>query len=186
MNLRCAGCAGCCVDWRPLDPAAAGTDRTGDRHPLDDAYDLVPLTRDEVAAFLADGLADVLRPRLFTPAPADDRVAIDGIDVAAVDDRPVGYAIVIPGPETVAYLPELAVAPDRQREGYGSALLEYVCAELAGDGYDQLRLSVLAVDERARQFYDSCGFQRLERLPDEFERGDGILLATDLELDPDE
>ena len=89
MNLRCAGCAGCCVDWRPLDPAAAGTDRTGDRHPLDDAYDLVPLTRDEVAAFLADGLADVLRPRLFTPAPADDRVAIDGIDVAAVDDRPV-------------------------------------------------------------------------------------------------
>jgi len=89
MELGCAGCAGCCVDWRPLDPAAAGTDRTGDRHPLDDGYDLVPLTRDEVAAFLADGLADVLRPRLFTPAPADDRVAIDGTDVAAVDDRPV-------------------------------------------------------------------------------------------------
>ena len=41
MKLRCVGCAGCYVDWRPLDTAAAGTDRTGDRHPLDD--DLVPL-----------------------------------------------------------------------------------------------------------------------------------------------
>ena len=89
MELNCAGCAGCCVDWRPLNPAAAGTDRTGDRHPLDDSYDLVPLTRDEVAAFLADGLADVLKPRLFTPAPTDDSVVLDGVDVAAVDGRPV-------------------------------------------------------------------------------------------------
>lgn len=89
MELDCAGCAGCCVDWRPLNPAAAGTDRTGDRHPLDDSYDLVPLTRDEVAAFLADGLADVLKPRLFTPAPTDDSVVLDGVDVAAVGGRPV-------------------------------------------------------------------------------------------------
>lgn len=104
----------------------------------------------------------------------------------AVDHRPVGYAIVIPGPEDVAYLPELAVAPDRQREGYGSALLEYVCAELAADGYDRLRLSVLAADERARQFYDDCGFEQVERLPEEFERGDGLLLAKDLEPDTGE
>jgi len=135
-----------------------------------------------------DRLRQIQTTALAEPWPELLETAVGGYPpvYVAVDDRPVGYAIVIPGPETVAYLPELAVAPDRQREGYGSALLEYVCAELAGDGYDQLRLSVLAVDERARQFYDSCGFQRLERLPDEFERGDGILLATDLELDPDE
>ena len=89
MDLRCEGCAGCCVDWRPLAPTAAGSDRTGRRPPIDDRYDLVPLTRDEVAAFLDDGLGDVLTPRLFEPAARDDTAQIDGIDVAAVGDRPV-------------------------------------------------------------------------------------------------
>ncbi|OYR79523.1 zinc/iron-chelating domain-containing protein [Halorubrum distributum] len=89
MELDCEGCAGCCVDWRPLDPAAAGSDRTGPRPPLDDAYDLVPLTRDEVARFVDDGLGDALIPRLFEPAERDDSVRIDGVELAAVDDRPV-------------------------------------------------------------------------------------------------
>jgi Fe-S-cluster containining protein len=89
MELRCEGCAGCCVDWRPLDPDAAGSDRAGDRPPLDDTYDLAPLTRDEVAGFLDDGLGDALVPRLFEPAERDARVAIDGVEVAAARDRPV-------------------------------------------------------------------------------------------------
>ena len=89
MELDCEGCAGCCVDWRPLDPDAAGSDRTGSRPPLDDAYDLVPLTRDEVARFVDGGLGDALVPRLFEPAERDDSVRIDGIDLAALDGRPV-------------------------------------------------------------------------------------------------
>ena len=89
MELRCEGCAGCCVDWRPLAPDAAGTDRTGSRPPIDDVYDLVPLTRDEIADFLDDGLGDVLVPRLFEPADGDDAVRIDGVDAAAAGDRPV-------------------------------------------------------------------------------------------------
>ena len=89
MELRCEGCAGCCVDWRPLAPAAAGSDRTGRRPPLDDAYDLVPLTRDEVARFLGDALGDALVPRLFEPAEGDSAVRIDGVAVAAAGDRPV-------------------------------------------------------------------------------------------------
>jgi len=89
MELDCEGCAGCCVDWRPLDPAAAGSDRTGPRPPLDDVYDLAPLTRDEVAGFVDDGLGDALVPRLFEPAERDDSVRIDGVELAAVGDRPV-------------------------------------------------------------------------------------------------
>ncbi|WP_435097847.1 YkgJ family cysteine cluster protein [Halorubrum sp. N11] len=89
MELRCEGCAGCCVDWRPLAPDAAGTDRTGSRPPIDDAYDLVPLTRDEIARFLDDGLGDVLVPRLFEPADGDDTVRIDAVEVAAAGDRPI-------------------------------------------------------------------------------------------------
>ena len=89
MELDCEGCAGCCVDWRPLDPAAAGSDRTGPRPPLDDAYDLVPLTRDEVAGFVEDGLGDALVPRLFEPSERDDSVRVDGVDLAAANGRPV-------------------------------------------------------------------------------------------------
>ncbi|EMA60328.1 YkgJ family cysteine cluster protein [Halorubrum lipolyticum] len=89
MELRCEGCAGCCVDWRPLAPEAAGSDRAGDRPPLDDVYGLAPLTRDEVAAFLDDGLGDALVPRLFEPAERDATVSIDGVEVAAARDRPV-------------------------------------------------------------------------------------------------
>ncbi|MFC5277547.1 YkgJ family cysteine cluster protein [Halorubrum rubrum] len=89
MELRCEGCAGCCVDWRPLTPEAAGSDRAGRRPPLDDVYDLVPLTRDEAVRFLDRGLGDVMTPRLFEPAEGDDRVRIDGVDLAAVDGRPV-------------------------------------------------------------------------------------------------
>ena len=89
MELRCEGCAGCCVDWRPLAPEAAGSDRVGRRPPLDDVYGLAPLTRDEVVAFLDRGLGDVMTPRLFEPAEGDDRVRIDGTDLAAAGGRPV-------------------------------------------------------------------------------------------------
>ncbi|MWV63569.1 YkgJ family cysteine cluster protein [Halorubrum sp. JWXQ-INN 858] len=94
MELDCEGCAGCCVDWRPLRPDDDAVDgaaarRAGRRPPLDDVDGLVPLSRDEVAAFLGDGLGDVLVPRLFEPAEGDDRREIDGIDVAAAGGRPV-------------------------------------------------------------------------------------------------
>jgi Fe-S-cluster containining protein len=89
MELRCEDCAGCCVDWRALAPDAAGSDRAGDRPPLDDVYGLAPLTRDEVAAFLEDGLGDALVPRLFEPAERDATASIDGVEVAAAGDRPV-------------------------------------------------------------------------------------------------
>jgi Fe-S-cluster containining protein len=89
MELDCEGCAGCCVDWRPLDPAATGSDRTGPRPPLDDVYDLAPLTRDEVARFVEDELGDAVVPRLFEPAERDETVTVDGTDLAAVDGRPV-------------------------------------------------------------------------------------------------
>ncbi len=98
----------------------------------------------------------------------------------AVDTVPIGYTIVVPGPEDVVYLPEIAIAPDRQREGHGSALLGAVCDELASDGYDELRLTAEASDERAREFYRQNGFEPIERLPDEYESGDGVLFARDL------
>jgi ribosomal-protein-alanine N-acetyltransferase len=97
------------------------------------------------------------------------------------DGRPVGYAIVVAEADGVAYIPELAVHPDEQGQGYGSDLLSWLCETLAAEGYQQLRLTVQASDERARRFYDRHGFDRLERLTDHFEDGDGLLLGRPLE-----
>jgi ribosomal-protein-alanine N-acetyltransferase len=94
------------------------------------------------------------------------------------DGDPLGYAIVVAG-ET-AYCPELAVRPDRQGEGHGSRLLAAVADRLAARGCTELRLTVLADDDRARSFYTDRGFERIDRLPDHFDRGDGLVLSRPL------
>lgn len=88
MDLNCEGCAGCCVDWRPLG-GAPDHERSGRYRALDDTYNLVPLTRDEVREFLEAGYGDALVPRLFAAEDPDRTVTIDGHDVAAMGDRPL-------------------------------------------------------------------------------------------------
>ena len=89
MEVDCEGCAGCCIDWRPLAPDDLDTDheRRGPYRPLDDTYNLAPLSSDEVRAFLDRGYAAALTPRLFA---IDDgpHVTVDGVELAAVADRP--------------------------------------------------------------------------------------------------
>ncbi|WP_117593651.1 YkgJ family cysteine cluster protein [Haloprofundus halophilus] len=91
MKVNCEGCAGCCVDWRPVAPEALDHERRGRRDPLDDTYNLVPLTRDEVKAFLDEGLGDVTTPRLFRADGGTNSVTVDGYELAAVDGGPVFY-----------------------------------------------------------------------------------------------
>lgn len=90
MEVDCQGCAGCCIDWRPLTGRDIDHERTGPFEPLDDTHNLVPLAREEVRAFVDAGYGDALRPRLWR---ADDHrsVTLDGIDVAAIDGRPVFF-----------------------------------------------------------------------------------------------
>lgn len=88
MELNCEGCAGCCVDWRPLADDPSDHERRGPREPLDDAYNLVPLTRADARAFLDAGLADALTPRLWRD---ESGVEIDGVSLAAIGDRPAFF-----------------------------------------------------------------------------------------------
>jgi hypothetical protein len=90
MRVDCEGCAGCCIDWRPLTARPLDHERRGPRPPLDDTYNLVPLTRDEVRDFVADGLGDALVPRLWR-AEGEAGVEIDGMEVAAVAGRPAFF-----------------------------------------------------------------------------------------------
>lgn len=99
-------------------------------------------------------------------------------------DQPVGYALAVTdGDDDAAYLAELAVAPDHQGEGYGSALVAALVERLRDAGVDELRVTVRVVDEDARGFYRAQEFERRERLPDHYDAGDGLLFARDLECD---
>lgn len=100
MEVNCEGCAGCCLDWRPLTESDSLHDRGGPGDPLDDAYNLVPLTRDDVRAFVAEGLADATMPRLWTVETGG--VTVDGYRLAALDDRPVFYLGLQTPPKPVA------------------------------------------------------------------------------------
>lgn len=102
MEVNCADCAGCCLDWRPLAPTPLDHERRGQRVPLDDAYNLVPLTRDETRRFVDAGYGDVLTPRLFAPGDGDDHVRLGGYDVAALDGKPVFFVGLRKAPKPVA------------------------------------------------------------------------------------
>lgn len=71
------------------DGDAEGTaDDVPRRQPLDDDPNFVPLTRDEVRAFLEAGLAAAMTPRFFTVSDEREALEIDGRQVAAIAGRP--------------------------------------------------------------------------------------------------
>jgi hypothetical protein len=88
MKVNCEGCAGCCIDWRALAPEGIDHERRGSRRPIDDAYNLVPLTRDDVRGFVGADLGDAMTPRLWE---ADSGVEIDGTTLATIDGKPAFF-----------------------------------------------------------------------------------------------
>ena len=102
MRVHCEGCAGCCIDWRSIAPDSFDDhERHGSRQPLDDAYNLVPLTREDARAFLDAGFADALTPRLWRVEEGSS-VEVDGVRLAAVDGKPVFFLGIRKPPKPVA------------------------------------------------------------------------------------
>lgn len=91
MDVNCEGCAGCCIDWRPITDVSLSGEHDGDRPPIDDTYNLAPLRSGEARSLVDAGYGDAMTPRLFEAGPDDDTVCIDGVDLAAIGDRPVFY-----------------------------------------------------------------------------------------------
>ncbi|WP_226004923.1 YkgJ family cysteine cluster protein [Natrinema salinisoli] len=130
MEVNCEDCAGCCMDWQSLlaDGDASTTardadggdgrrtdrqrarkpfagrddDREASREPLDDDTNFVPLTRDEVRAFLESGMGAALQPRFWHARTESEGVEIDGRTVAAVAGRPVFFVGLRKPPKPVA------------------------------------------------------------------------------------
>ena len=112
MRLECEGCAGCCLDWRPLVPDGSDHERRGRREPLDDRYNFPQLSGREVRGFIQVGYGDALTVRLFAPAEGDDAVCVDGHDLAAIRGRPVFLVGLRVAPKPVAPFGIDADAPD--------------------------------------------------------------------------
>jgi ribosomal-protein-alanine N-acetyltransferase len=108
-------------------------------------------------------------------------VAVDGPPELLVydDGRPVGYALVVPD-HPVAYLAELAVDPPVQGQGIGTLLLSTLLERLGDRGFETVRLTARADDERVRSFYERFGFALDSHLPDHYDDGDGVLLCRQL------
>ncbi len=85
MKVDCEGCAGCCVDWRPVADEDIDHERRGRFRALDGVHNFVFLTREEVRGFLDAGLADAMVPRLFE---ANDGIEVGGKTIAAVRGKP--------------------------------------------------------------------------------------------------
>jgi len=133
--------------------------------------------------------ADEGRLRAIQSAALDDPwpelldVAIDGPPhVLVVDDGAgaIAYTLTVPD-HPVAYVAELAVAPGRQGQGHGSELLGALLEELRDSGFETVRLTARADDERVRSFYESFGFDVEADLPDHYDDGGaGVLLVREL------
>ena len=115
------------------------------------------------------------------PWPELLSVAIDGPPELLVYDAdgPVGYALVVPD-RPVAYLAELAVEPAQQGQGIGTLLLSTLLDRLRDGGFETVRLTARADDERVRGFYEKLGFTVEGQLPDHYDDGDGVLLTCQL------
>lgn len=133
--------------------------------------------------------ADESRLRAIQSAALDDpwrellAVAIDGpprVLVVDAGEGPIAYALTVPD-HPVAYVAELAVAPGLQGQGYGTELLSTLFEELRRDGFETVRLTARADDERVRSFYDGFGFSVEDDLPEHYDDGGaGVLLVREL------
>ncbi|WP_226010596.1 GNAT family N-acetyltransferase [Halomicrobium salinisoli] len=118
---------------------------------------------------------------LAEPWPDLLETAVDGPPLVLVCDRggPVGYALAVPD-VPVTYVAELAVAPDSQGEGVGTDLVTALFDRLRERGVERVRLTARAVDEGVHDFYEGLGFDVVERVPDHYESGDGLLFERSL------
>jgi ribosomal-protein-alanine N-acetyltransferase len=131
---------------------------------------------------------DEPRLRAIQSAALDDpwaellAVAIDGAPHVLVVDEGEGaiaYTLTVPD-HPVAYVAELAVAPGMQGQGYGTELLSTLLDELRDSGFETVRLTARADDDRLRSFYREFDFTVEDKLSDHYsDGGDGVLLVRE-------
>jgi len=154
----------------------------------DDHAELADLTVAAYRGLLGDALGDPYRAELADVAGRAEvalvLVAVDG------DGQLVGGVTYLPGPGPLAPFDNpqeagirfLAVAPDAEGHGVGTALVAACVARAMADGKTRLSLHTTAPMTTARRLYERAGFRRE---PDhDFELASGLVVvayALDLE-----
>ena len=87
---------------------------------------------------------------------ADPRLHNEFHLCAFENDRLIGYAAVVSNGVTDAYIQDVMVRPDHQRQGVGTQLMQRVLARLADDGV--YMVSVIYGEVALRPFYEKFGF----------------------------
>ena len=114
------------------------------------------------------GLYNAVGWSVYTQDPSRLKAAIDGSDfvvTARLNGKLMGLARCISDGVTVAYLQDVLVHPEIQRNGVGRLLLK-ACLKR----YRDIRQMILLTDDRAEQFafYSSLGFSNtrdLKKMP---------------------
>ena len=80
--------------------------------------------------------------------------------VIRVDGERVGYAVLMLVMDE-AHLLNISVTPAMQGRGFGSLLLEHLCAAAVGFGATHIFLEVRSSNETGLRLYDKWGFARI-------------------------
>lgn len=81
----------------------------------------------------------------------------------------VGYVLASPTEEEDATfsLSHIYVTPNRWRDGIGRQLLEHTEQKISHRGGEQIKLGVMAANDRAVNFYESTGYRRTSEFYDD-------------------
>lgn len=128
--------------------------------------------------FLDESVRDRLVEERYADGPV--RAAIERPDVTyLVATVPtdggrelVGYAAAVQTSDTEGVIPSLAVDPDRQGEGIGTALIEHLITTLHRRGIRRVEVNVLADNEAAVGFCEARGFDCVDEREADLPAGD--------------
>jgi GNAT superfamily N-acetyltransferase len=109
------------------------------------------IARDQIEFMLAHGYSREALARFVTGADA-------GLELADVDDRPVGFAAWYRVDDATTKLDKLYVLPEHHGAGVGRALIEQVAALAREQGCTTLALNVNRNNAGAIRAYERCGF----------------------------
>jgi ribosomal-protein-alanine N-acetyltransferase len=109
--------------------------------------------------------ADLFGAEQWTAAMFWNELAGGHHYLVALDDADevVGYAGLAVSPPAEAWVQNLAVRRDRQRQGVGRALLEALLAEATLRGVSRVLLEVAADNVAAQRLYAAYGFEAVGR-----------------------
>lgn len=78
----------------------------------------------------------------------------------------------------LGHVKDIAVHPDYRGEGVGSELLERALSRLAADGITEVKLEVRESNDRARELYETFGFEHRRTIPQYYDNDENAYVMV--------